>query len=344
MRRIRFIDLWRRPVMMAALVLMAGVSLPACGILDDPGFIVYSVGSDGDRDIGAIRPDGTQGRIIVANEADDFSPRWSVDRQRLAFLSDRDGNVEMYVANADGSNVMRATNSVVSESAPTWSPDGHSIAYVAPDAEGNPHIFLLDLSELLPRRLTFGTFAETDPVWSEDGKWIAFSVLEANGVSAGIFLRNPKGVNRIQVTHGPDYSPAWAPDSRRIVFVSDRDGNSEIYMVKLGDNNSVEAPVRLTDDPAVDSSPIWSTSNNHIAFLSDRSGDTDIYTVRSNGEDLHPLTANEVEEQAIVWGPDGSLAFISQLNDLPGLFTMSSNGAEQTQILAGDASYTLPDW
>ena len=337
-------SLLRRTLGLLILAMVAGVTAAACGLLSDTGFIAYTEGPEGTRDISVVRPDGSQRRVVINHPADDFAPRWSPNGQRLAFLSDRDGNVELYVAPADGSSAMRSTNSGVAESQPVWSPDSQHLVYVAPDFERNPRIYLIDLSELIPRQLTFGTAGETDPAWSPDGRWVAFAGQDANGTSLGIFLRNPDGVNRIHLTHGIDYSPAWSPDSKRLAFVSERDGNQELYVVNVGGGVEFPEPVRVTDHPAADYAPAWSPDGKRIGFLSRRSGYTSIYSVLPKGEDLKALTANEVEERTMVWGPNGDLAFISELTEQPGLFVMKDDGTGQQLVTPAGTTYTFPDW
>ena len=95
-------SLLRRTLGLLALVIVTGIAAAACGLLSDTGFIAYTEGPEGARDISVVRPDGNQLRVVVNHPADDFAPRWSPNGQRLAFLSDRDGNVELYVSPADG--------------------------------------------------------------------------------------------------------------------------------------------------------------------------------------------------------------------------------------------------
>ena len=110
--------LWTSGLLITVTLATAVFSV-ACGTLEETGFIAYDSGTEGKRDIGVIRPDGTSGRAVITHPSDDFSPVWSPDRKRMAFLSNRDGNVELYVASADGSDVMRLTNTKVAESSPT---------------------------------------------------------------------------------------------------------------------------------------------------------------------------------------------------------------------------------
>ena len=98
---------------------MAGLLLTlvaACGVFAEDEFIVHAVGEEGARDIVVVRGDGEERRVIIADPADDFGPVWSPGRDRIAFLSTRDGNIEVYVSPPDGSNPMRTTNTGVDES------------------------------------------------------------------------------------------------------------------------------------------------------------------------------------------------------------------------------------
>lgn len=327
------------PALLAALVPLAA----SCGVLDDPGFIVFSSGEPGARDIAIIRPNGDDLRVVIAGSKDEFSPVWDPGSQRIAFLTTRDGNAEVYIAPADGASVMRVTNTEVDESQVIWSPDGTRMAYTSPDELDRPHVYWLRLSDLLPTRLVFGTVGESDPAWSPSGTWIAFAQFDEDGVPVGLFLRNPEGVNRIQVSDSPDRTPVWSPDGSRLAFVSSRDGNEEIYVVNITDRGPDGQPVRLTDNPGRDYAPVWSPDSKRIAFLSDRSGNVDILTVKAGGGDLQVLTRNDVEELGADWGPDGRIVFSSEPAGKPDLFVTTLDGV-QAQLTTGGSPATQPHW
>jgi Tol biopolymer transport system component len=87
-----------------------------------------------------------------------------------------DGNSEIYIMNADGTNVTRITNDPSDDFSPTWSPDGTRIAFVSdrdnPSGVNNLYVMNVDGSELT--RLTTGDEIDYGPAWSPDGKQIAF--------------------------------------------------------------------------------------------------------------------------------------------------------------------------
>jgi len=96
-----------------------------------------------------------------------------------------------------------------------------------------------------------------------------------------------------------DKSPVWSPDGTRIAFVSNRDGNNEIYV--MGSDGSQQR--RLTDNPCSDSEPEWSPDSQSILFTSDCSGRDQIYILRVDGGDPQRLLASESNDSLPLWRP-----------------------------------------
>jgi TolB protein len=94
---------------------------------------------------------------------------------------------------------------------------------------------------------------------------------------------------------------AWTPESADLLFMSTRDGNAEIYLLRAGDKQCVN----LTNDPALDNWPVWSPDGKRIAFQSNRSGNLDVWTMKSDGSDLVQLTKDSDPDQLPCWSPDG---------------------------------------
>ena len=100
---------------------------------------------------------------------------------------------------------------------------------------------------------------------------------------------------------------SWSPDGSRIAFSSDRDANTEIYMM----NTDGSGIVRLTDHPASDMEPAWSPDGKLIAFSSNRDGESEIYILEVEGAIMNlkdapiwRLTNHEGDDVGSVWRPE----------------------------------------
>jgi len=150
----------------------------------DGEWIVCAVGATfgkpSDRvDIWKFRPDGSgAANLTGGNAGNNGFPYFSTDGRRIVFRSGRDGNHEIYLMNADGSNVRRLTNNEATDTMPSFSPDGKQIAFVS-TRDGDHEIYTLDLGpDGNPgklRRITHSPGFDTHPVYSPDGKWLVFS-------------------------------------------------------------------------------------------------------------------------------------------------------------------------
>lgn len=117
----------------------------------------------------------------------------------------------------------------------------------------------------------------------------------------------------------------------KIAFVSDRDGNNEIYVMDADGSNQT----RLTDSPAEDSGPAWSPDGARIVFESNRDGNFEIYAMNADGSNQTRLTNNSVGDFQPDWSPDGTkIVFVRQpgFNDI---FVMNADGSGQRKITEG---------
>ena len=338
----------RVPIVLLTTVLLLGTALPACTPFPEPDYITYTSGLPGARDIAVVRPDGGHAFVLTDDpqglSSDNFEPVWDPNRQRIAFLSNRDGNVEVYVgvASEDAPVFYRITNSEFDESQVSWSADGNRIAYTSEDHEGRRTVQYVALNELVPTAVVFGSEGETDAAWSPNDNLIVFAKLKDNGESDGIFLRDPSNVNIVQLTAGPHHFPTWAPDGKSIAYVSTQnDGQQDIYVINVSALGPTSEPLRVTQDSADDYNPAWSRDGSRIAFISDRSGNADVYTIAPNGGGLVMITQNAVDELSVAWGPDGSVVFPSGPEDRTALFIADADGQQQ---LTSGATATSPDW
>jgi len=108
-------------------------------------------------------PEGTD-RANLSTGLYDDSPSWSPDGRKITFRTLRDGNFEIYMMDADGSNPIRLTDDPASDGLPAWSPDGTKIAFQS-DRDGNFEIYVMDADGSRPVNLTKDPARDAAPAW-----------------------------------------------------------------------------------------------------------------------------------------------------------------------------------
>jgi WD40 repeat protein len=249
------------------------------------GFAYHSGPVDGEKFIQFF--DGTTAISLTAG----ISPAWSPDGSRLAFLSNRAGNWEVFVMNADGSGVTQLTDTQRHEDAPAWSPDGRFIVFSS-ERDGNAEIYRMAVDGTDVARLTNAPLTlDIQPVYSPDGARLAYVAIQ-NGAGR-LFVMNGDGSNPQPLSEGEgeSRSPAWSPDGQRLVFASDRAnaGVFELYELTLA-TGAVRA---LTNSGTQNGSPHYSPDGRHILFDSNRDGNCDVYRLNLETLGVTALTRSE---------------------------------------------------
>ena len=244
--------------------------------------------------------DGAPGAAAIER---DGSPSWSPDGSRIVFYSERDGNAEIYVMDADGGNPVRLTDHPADEGYPAFSPDGSKISFDS-DRDGNFEIYVMDAGGGNVRRLTYSSARDVSAAWSPDGAWIAFMsdrtgrfevwVMNADGSEQWQFTGS--GATRSEGTH---WFPQFSPDGERMAFHVNRD----VYTVRLDGSEYT----RLTTDPDNGMVPTWSPDGARLGFMSWRTGATEIWVMNADGSGQARLTHTDAGESVDPrWAPDGS--------------------------------------
>jgi hypothetical protein len=154
------------------------------------------------------------------------------------------------------------------------------------------------------------------------------------GNNAGAPATDQRGVARPQgglVDIGAYESGVRPAVFGKIVFVSIRDGNSEIYSIRADGTGQT----RLTNNPARDDSPRWSPDGGKIVFVSDRDGLLEIYTMNADGSNQQRLTTNSVPDEDPAWSPDGNQIAFARGGHI---LLMDSNGENERQVTSDSFS------
>jgi hypothetical protein len=143
---------------------------------------------------------------LTGNAFIDCQPSWSPDGTKIAFTSDRSGNPDIWVMNADGTSPVQVTDNPAADSKPAWSPDGSTIAFVT-ERDGNIEIYTMNSAGVNPVNLSNNQAADTDPAWTSDGKRLLFASDRQGGIE--LYSSNPDGskTTRSTTSLGANYQP-----------------------------------------------------------------------------------------------------------------------------------------
>lgn len=274
---------------------------------------------------------------------------WSPDGNRVAFSHDKD----IYVMNADGSDLTRLTNHPAYDSGPIWSPDGRQILFTSnrddpdpdscfnrfgPDPPCNLEIYVMNSNGSGITNISNDPGRDHDYAWLPDGR-IIFS---RGGV---IYVMNADGSGLQELVEGG--SPLLSPDGSRFVFF--RPFTEPCCMWLLNTDGS--GLTRLTDQRGTYTRVqiAFSPDGQKIAFGADL-WDSDIshqiYVVNADGSNLMRLTNPPGSNSDPAWSPDGQkIAFASSRDGNSEVYVMNADGSDQTRLTDRPAfGDTYPRW
>ena len=212
--------------------------------------------------------------IACSSDSDDGP---SGSQERIVFISDRDGNPELYVMNSAGSDVRRLTETPAEELSPVWSPAGDEIAFIRID--GDRTAYLAINADGTNERL----LAETDVLysrlssaaWSPDGSQLVLQL--AQDGETNLFLVNTDGSGQEVLSEDAElFVPSWAPDGARILIQAGLAPAPRLFSVPSDGTDQLE----LTEDARLAS---WSPDASQIAFVSERDGNSEVYVMNAAG-------------------------------------------------------------
>jgi TolB protein len=279
--------------------------------------------------------DGSGQKRVRTEVGWEFSegPTWSPSGNTLVYaLTRTESDLEIFVANADGTGLRQLTHNSAQDWSPAWSPARRRIAFVRRNT-----IWLMNADGTGVRRL----FAGTEPSWSPDGSQLAF-------VNGGVFIRRISGGTAMRIVDG--YSPAWSPNRGEIAFVR----GTRILAVDLASRvERTIADVSSSCPGGYETSiggPDWSPNGTRLVYAvicdDGRFPFTSAEVVRADGTERRALRLNGLDTTRLAWSPDGArVAFVAE-NEKRRVGTAKLDGTGLTTVVrdTGGAAYLDPDW
>ncbi|MEP7286836.1 MAG: DPP IV N-terminal domain-containing protein [Chloroflexota bacterium] len=285
--------------------------------------ITFTEQVDGKDDVFSVESNGQNLRNLTNDPATDTDPVLSPNGKQIAFTSDRGkeaGQLEIYVMDADGSNVTRITRSGSDGSAtlPTWQPNGQTLTYFyRPTKDAKPEVHTVNADGLGEKPLLPAQNYLGPVVWAPDGKRLA--VVHSVDNRFELVVDNADGTMLPPLMLGSTPLPessepqfvltpyhfAWSPDSQKIAFEYNADGNYEIYVIDLNTLKIINA----TGDGSGDRMPTWSPDGRSIAFITNRNLQYELYTMNPDGSNLTRLSMTGRDEINPLWTLPAPLDF-----------------------------------
>lgn len=246
---------------------------------------------------------------------------------KIVFASNRDGSMQIYVMNGDGSAITRLTFSGANDDYPRWSPNAAKILFQSDrdhSDTGYMDIYVMNSDGSGVTRLTNDPNDDGMASWSPDGSKIGFQSMR-NGVNYQVYSMNADGSNQVNLSNSSssDGAPSWSPDGSKIAFATDRDhpGYDGIYVMN-SDGTNQHALTSGTGE-LQDTQPAWSPDGNKIAFVSTRDSSTE--------------TWQETDD-------DGNYITKSALHINKEVYVMNADGSGQTRLTTDPADDDSPSW
>jgi serine/threonine-protein kinase len=229
---------------------------------------------------------------LTTHEATDMYPQVSPDGRRIVFVSNRDGDFEVFVIDINGDNLRQVTSNAVVDRIPSWSPDGRWIIFSS-DTRGNGSH---DLYQVRPdgSELTLiysDGKRNSHPRWSADDRYIIFTGgLPEDETTWEIMRLDRRSGEVIALTNNNhrDSSPTFTPDGRAILYTTRGDGGAAIAQMSLDGEDS-----RIVYDGAGEEwGASYSADMRYILFTSNPTGADELYLYDLDLDDVQQLTFN----------------------------------------------------
>ncbi|MFV0337245.1 MAG: biopolymer transporter Tol [Chthoniobacterales bacterium] len=253
---------------------------------------------------------------------------------KIAFVSNRTGQKEIYLADYDGANVQQLTRDKAISVAPSLSPDGKNLAYTGYQS-GYADIYTVSLSNGARSRVVKFPGTNSGAAWSPDSSRIALSVSRDGNPELYVVGSNGRGARRLTRTRGVESSPTWGPGGKEIIYVSDDRGSPALYRISASGGNGQIIPT----GHSYNTEPSWSPDGQNLAFVV-RSGGFSIATKNLRTGQTSTVAGSAVDPS---WAPN-SRHLIYASSSGSSLIILDTKTGKTYPVISSLGEVSEPSW
>ncbi|MCD2260189.1 DPP IV N-terminal domain-containing protein [Psychroserpens luteolus] len=267
----------------------------------------------------------------------------SYAQNKIAYLTNESGNFDIFIIDENGNNKQQLTTNKGWDWSPKWNAELQAIIYNSNDTLNKFSIKLISINGTEKKLDTKGM---EEFILSPNGTKVLYTLKDNNNRYIGVFDL-VKSTNRLLVSN-PSYNgrPDWSPNGDYFSFISDRDGNNELYVYDF----KKAASKRLTNSKKSEKYTSWMPDSRAIVYTYHYSDErnnehNDIFSVNLKTNKKNQITNNEKFYQEIDVSPDGKkIVFHAKRNSKDQLYTIDISGKNEKQITTSQAYHGEPEW
>ncbi|HSI13351.1 MAG TPA: hypothetical protein VK961_14970 [Chthoniobacter sp.] len=251
---------------------------------------------------------------------------------KVAFVGSRTGHKEIYVADADGSNVHQLTNDANISVGPRLSPDGSKLVYTGYKS-GYADVYEIDLGSGSRNRIIKFPGTNTGASYSPNGRELAVILSKDGNPELYTTGTGGGGAHRLTRTPGVESSPTWGPGGDEIIYSSDDRGGPQLYRISSGGGSGR----LLSTGHSYNTEPNWSPDGKKVAFTVRDGGSFSVAILDLGSGNVHTVGSG----QGPAWGADSRHLIFAEGSSL---ILLDAQTGQKTTLASGLGKISEPTW
>lgn len=344
-----------------AVLIVPAAGGPERTIWSEPGLIVHSRldwSPDGEHLVLAAGALGRSRKLLTIavssgelrwltapppDSVGDSDPAFSPDGRAIAFVRSSGSEIGLYVLSLAGGEPTRVRSFSSPIRRPAWTADGQSLVFTSHLGASSSSLWRIQTSGGDPEPLPGTGDGARDPSTARSGGRLVFvqSHMDQNLYRADLTEGAAGAITQLAATTRTDTSPDISPDGSRVVFVSNRTGSFEIWVMDASGAN----PVQLTELKGTLKHPRWSRDGRRIAFAAKAAGatDDDIHLVEMSGGPARRLTSDASNDLVPTWSADSRwIYFVSNRSGSYQIWRVPADGGRAEKVTTGGGVKVWP--